>query len=329
MAGKDYYSILGVKRDASEAEIKQAYRRLARKYHPDVNPGNTTAEAMFKEVNEAYEVLSNKEKRQKYDQYGDKWQYADQFAKARAQGPFQNFSQQGTAQNFRFEDSDSDIDSLLSDLLRGFGGGRRGARPKRSLDIEYPVEITLEEAYAGTSRLLTLQMEEPCPRCRGTGRIHTALCSTCRGTGAVLRPEQLEVKIPPGVRDGSRVRVAGKGRLGDGGTHGDLYLITAIKPHTVFERRGDDLYAEVAVPLTAALLGGEVSVPTPKGKLMLKIPPETQNGRVFRLAGQGMPSLGNTSHGDLLAKVNIVLPTHLSGEEKRLLEQLNRLRPAN
>jgi molecular chaperone DnaJ len=326
MVGKDYYNILGVSRNASEREIKQAYRKLARKYHPDVNPNDKSAEAKFKEINEAYEVLSDKENRQKYDQYGDQWQYAEQFAKAgRQQTPFWDFSQASGAQHFRFEEAD--LDSLFGDL---FGGGIRSrrVRPKRGLDIEHLVEVTLEEAYHGATRLISLETSEPCSGCRGTGRIQNMPCSACRGVGVVPRIKRIEVKIPAGVKDRSRVRIAGKGGEGYGGAKGDLYLIVSVKPHQLFERRGDDLYTEVAVPLAVAVLGGEVQVPTLKGNIALKIPPETQNGRTFRLTKQGMPHLGNSSHGDLLAKVKVVLPTKLSSKEKELFEQLKELRPA-
>jgi len=329
MAGKDYYNILGVKRDASEQEIKRAYRRLARKYHPDVNPGDKSAEDRFKKINEAYEVLSDKEKRQKYDQYGDQWQYADQFAKAGGRrSTVWGFSPGGGAQSLHFEEGD--LDSLFGGLFQGFGTGTfsRRVRPRRGRNIEHPVEVTLEEAYHGTNRILSLETEEACPSCGGSGRIQNILCSACRGSGTAARLKRLEVKIPPGVKDGSRVRIAGKGEPGyDGGNSGDLYLVTSVKPHRVFERKGDDLHVEVTVPLTVAVLGGEVQVPTLKGKLALKIPPETQNERTFRLAGQGMPHLGNSSRGDLLAKVKVVLPTKLSAEEKKLFEQLSQLRP--
>ncbi|MFC2048133.1 DnaJ C-terminal domain-containing protein [Chloroflexota bacterium] len=329
MAGKDYYNILEVKRDASEKEIKQAYRRLARKYHPDINPNDKSAETKFRKINEAYEVLSDKEKRQKYDQFGDQWQYADQFANARRQQTTSwDFSQGGGAQRFHFEEGN--LGSLFGDLFQGFGArtSSRRVRPRRGQDIEYPVEVTLEEAYHGTKRILSLETEEPCPTCGGSGQIQNALCSTCRGSGAVARPKRIEVKIPPGVKTGSRVRIAGKGGQGyAGGSSGDLYLVTSLKPHQLFERKGDNLYVEVVVPLTVAMLGGEIQVPTPRGKLALKIPPETQNKRTFRLAGQGMPHLGNSSRGDLMARVSIVLPTKLSADEKKLFEQLSKLRP--
>ncbi len=327
MTGKDYYAILGIKRNASEQEIKQAYRRLARKHHPDVNPGDKTAEARFKEINEAHEVLSDGDKRKKYDKYGDQWQHADQFAKAGAQGtPRWNFSP-GESQTFRFE---GDIDSMFGDLFQGprTRTSGRQARTRQGQDVEYPLEVTLEEAYHGTNRILSLDAEEPCSSCGGIGRIQNLPCSACRGTGITRRLKRLEVKIPPGVRDGSRVRVAGKGETGyAGGPNGDLYLATSVEPHRLFERKEDDLYVEVAVPFTVAVLGGEIEIPTLKGKLALKIPPETQNGRIFRLAGQGMPHLGKSAYGDLLATVKIVLPTNLSPEEKRIFDQLRKLRP--
>jgi len=324
MAGKGYYNILGVSRNASEREIKQAYRRLARQYHPDVNPGDKSSEAKFKEINEAHEVLSDKEKRKKYDRFGDQWQHADQFAQAQQQTPFWNFSQAGT-QSSHFEKSN--LGSLFDDLFGGRTGSRR-VRPRRGQDIEHPVEVTLEEAYHGATRTIALQAEEPCSGCKGTGQIQGLPCSICQGSGMTASVKRLEVKIPPGVKDGSRVRIAGKGGPGyAGGASGNLYLLVSVKPHRLFEQRGDDLHVEVPVPLTVAVLGGEVMVPSLKGKLALKIPPETQNGRAFRLTDQGMPHLGNSSHGDLLAKVSVVLPTKLSPEERKLFEQLSQLRP--
>jgi len=321
MAGKDYYSVLGVSRQATESEIKKAYRRLARKYHPDVNPGDKAAEARFKEINEAHEVLSDKEKRKKYDRFGDKWQYADQFQEAQRQSPFGEFRRAG-GPGFHEE---VDLDSIFGDLLGG-AFSRRRARPRRGQDIEYPVEVALEEAYLGARRNIALQTEEPCSGCNGTGHIQNLPCSVCRGSGTTSSVKRLEVKIPPGVRDGSRVRIAGKGGPGyAGGASGNLYLVVKVKRHRQFERRGDDLYVEVPVPLTVAVLGGEVTVPSLKGKLALNIPPETQNGRAFRLAGQGMPHLGDSSCGSLFARVSVVLPTRLSAEEKKLFERLHEL----
>jgi molecular chaperone DnaJ len=332
MAGKDYYSILGLSRSASEKEIKQSFRRLARKYHPDVNPGDKTAEEKFKQISEAYEVLSDKDKRKKYDRFGDKWQYADQFGGGGGRGT--------TYQNFDFSDifgggsqtyttyGGGGYDSLLDELLRGSGAGSRTRRPqpRRGRDFQHPVEVTLEEAFSGSSRLLSLQDEEVCSTCHGSGRIQNALCSVCQGRGSVSKTKRIEVKIPAGVKSGSRVRIAGKGGEGRGGARGDLYLAVSIKPHKLFERQGDDLLVNTDVPLMTAVLGGTVNVNTLKGKLELKIPPETQNGRVFRLGGQGMPRLGKESRGDLKARVNIQIPTDLTQEEKELFRRLGEMR---
>jgi len=285
MAGRDYYQVLGVNRNASAKEIKQAYRRLARKHHPDVNPGDKSAEAKFKEINEAYEVLSNPEKRRKYDQFGAQWQYADQFAKAGRQGqPFRDFSRGGTT--FEFGDLSDIFDSILHDS--SFRQAR--ARPKRRPRLESPIEVSLEEAYHGTSRVVEID-----------GR-------------------RLEVKIPPGVDNGSKIRIPGR-EPGD-----EVYLVISVKPHQRFQRKDDDLYVDVSLTLADAILGGEAEVPAIKGKLALKIPPETKNGRVFRLAGQGMPHLNESGKGDLLAKVHVVLPTNLSQREKELFQELRALR---
>lgn len=327
-AAKDYYEILGLKRTATEKEIRQAYRRLARKYHPDVNPGDKTAEAKFKEIQRAYEVLSDKDKRAKYDQYGDAWEYAGQggadFGFGQRQGGNVHFDfRTSTADTFDFSDI---FDSLFG---RGVGrsAGRRATRARRGEDIEQPVEVTLEEVYHGTQRLVQVQTPEVCLHCGGTGLTQNGACTQCGGLGSVTRPRRLEVKIPPGVRDGSRVRVAGEGGPGiGGGPKGDLFLVVSVKEHPTFERKGDDLYTEVPVPMTVALLGGEVQVPTLKSRVALKIPPETQNGRVFKLRGQGLPHLQGEGHGDLYAKVKVVLPVNLSSRERELIEELARLR---
>ncbi|MBI2304256.1 MAG: J domain-containing protein [Chloroflexi bacterium] len=324
MAKKDYYQILGISRNASEKEVKQAYRRLARRHHPDVNPGDKQAEERFKEINEAYEVLSDAEKRKKYDQFGDNWQYADQMGQGEPRrypwGPQAGETFAGSG----FDDlTDDDLGGIFDRLFRSSPGGQTFRRPRQGENVEQPTEITLEEAYQGTQRTILLQAEEPCPDCRGTGGVLGARCATCRGAGKVLHPRRLEVKIPPGVTDGSRVRVAGAGRHGGRrGSAGDLYLAIKVKPHDLFQRRNSDLHVEVPISLFTAILGGEVEVPTLKGKVMLKIPPETQNGRVFRLAGQGMPHLGTSERGELYAGIKVVLPSGLTEEEKKLLRQL-------
>ncbi len=327
MPGKDYYQILGVKRGSTDKDIKQAYRRLARKLHPDVNPGDKSAEAKFKEVNEAYEVLGNTETRKKYDEFGEQWKYAEQMRQAQSQSggaPFWEFRKQGAGpQGFRFEEGD--LEGLFGNL---FGGrsGRRARRPRRGEDIEYQVELTLEEAYRGTTRTISLRSEAACSVCRGTGQVQNALCSACHGGGTVPVTRRIEAKIPAGVTGGSRVRLSGQGGPGVySGENGDLYLVISVKPHPIYKRDGDDLYTDIQVPLTTAVLGGEVQIATLKGKVALKIPPETQNGKLFKLTGQGMPHLGDSVYGDLFAKVNVVLPTRLSGEEKRLFEELRKL----
>lgn len=337
MPGQDYYATLGVKRGASDKEIRQAYRRLARKHHPDVNPGDKAAEARFKEINAAYEVLSDPEKRKKYDKYGDKWQYADQIEEMqRRSGGARWFhfepggASSGMGGTFDMGDlfgEGADLGSIFGNIFRGFGGARRRG-PTRGRQIEHPVTITLEEAYQGSTRTLQMESQEPCSTCAGSGQVAGAVCHVCRGSGATVRPRRLEVKIPAGVRQGSRVRVAGEGGPGsNGGPKGDLYLLISVQPHQRFERRGDDLLTDVEVPLTEAVLGGEVEVPTMKGKVMLKVPPLTQNGRTFKLNGQGMPHLGGNGRGDLFARVKVHLPEKLSDKEKELFEELRAERP--
>ena len=323
---KDYYAILGVPRNASEKEIRQAFRRLARQHHPDVNPGNAAAEAMFKQINEAYEVLSDSEKRRKYERYGENWRYADRFEQAREPGGFRWQGGPGTL---------FDLGDLqgggVGDLFESFLGGRTSSTagfPRAALNVDHPVQITLEEAFKGTSRVLDFTREETCPVCGGRGSLHRSLCYRCRGSGVLRTPRRVEVKIPPGVDNGSRVKVAGEGRPGPRGAKGDLYQIVSVRRHQFFERKGSDLYGEVSVSLVDALLGGEVEVPTVNSKVLLNVPAETQNGRVFRLAGQGMPRLDSGGRGDLYAKVKVVLPERLTAKEKELIQELRDLRPS-
>ncbi len=200
---------------------------------------------------------------------------------------------------------------------------------QRGQDVESPIEVTLEEAYSGSTRMFSLQANEPCTNCRGTGTVGNQRCPVCGGSGILRNVKRLEVRIPPGVTDGSRIRIARKGQPGQGGAPpGDLYLLVSLKPHPTFKRVGDDLHVEVEVPLTVAMLGGEIQVPTLKGRLALKIPPETQNGRSFRLARQGMPHLGDGTAGDMVATVKVILPTNLSSPERDLFRQLRQIRPA-
>jgi len=325
MATKDYYAILGVPKGASQKEIRQAYRRLARQYHPDVNPGDTAAEARFKEINEANEVLSDADKRRKYDKYGDQWQYADQIEEMQRRSGGGRTFRFGDSGSFEFSSDPSDLGDLGSIFGSFFGRGRaRG--PRRGSDLEQRVDVTLEEAFQGSTRTLQLAGEEPCSTCGGSGEIAGATCHVCQGSGAILKARRLEVKIPAGVDTGSRVRVARDGQPGLGGApKGDLYLIVSVRRHPRFERRGDDLYVDVEVPVTDAVLGAEVEVPTMTGRVMLKLPPLTQNGKTFRLAGLGMPRLKGDGRGDLYARVRVKLPEQLSERERELFEELKEI----
>lgn len=342
MEFKDYYKILGVPRDADEKTIKAAYRRLARKYHPDVNKGDPQAEEKFKEINEAYEVLKDPEKRAKYDQFGADWERYQQAAGAQAETTdfFEWLFGSRPGAESRYERREragqgfSDFfDLLFGDLGETFGrtGTRERRRvrhrPQRGQDYEHPIEVTLREAYHGATRRLDVKVDERCPACGGSGLNGRGICMTCHGTGFVSRTKTLEVKIPPGVRDGSRIRIAGQGGPGiDGGPPGDLYLRVVLLPDPRFELDGDNLRTEVEVPLYTAVLGGEVVVPTLDRPVVLRIPPETQNGQVFRLRGKGMPSLKGDHRGDLLVRVKVVLPTKLTPEERQLFERLRALR---
>jgi len=332
---KDYYQALGVKRDASQKDIKAAFRKLARKYHPDVNPGDAGAEQRFKDINQAHDVLSDADKRAKYDRYGDQWEQAEAFEKARAQHGG------GGSQTFSFDINDLlrrqggrssggvDFGDMLGNIFGGGGGRTRG--PVRGENAEYVTEITLEEAYNGTSRTLQLQTHEACPTCGGSGQIANAVCHACQGQGAVLRPKRLEVKIPAGATDGTRVRITGEGNPGmAGGPRGDLHVVTKVRAHPRFERKGDDLIEEVPVPVEDAVLGGEVEVQTIAGKrVAMRVPAMTQNGARIKLKGLGMPSLngkGKEHRGDLYAKVKLTIPDKLSDRERELFEELREIR---
>jgi curved DNA-binding protein len=307
MEYRDYYQTLGVPRNASEKEIKRAYRRLARQYHPDRNPGDKVAEERFKEINEAHEVLTDRDKRQKYDRLGAQWQQWQRMGRDPGDFDFSRwYSGSPGAAHVEYGDFGDLFGSSggFSDFFRSIFG-QAGAQPTmrwrqaqrrvhRGQDYEQPVDITLEESFHGTTRVLEID----------NGRF--------------------EVKIPPGVRTGSKVRVAGKGGPGAGGApSGDIFLRINVLPHKLFERKGDDLHCEVLVDLYTALLGGEVRVPTLEGAVQLRIPPETQAGRTFRLRERGMPNLRNPARiGDLYAKVKIALPQRLSEREKELFREL-------
>ncbi len=333
MEYRDYYSILGVNKKASEKEIKSAYRKLARKYHPDVNPGDKTAETKFKEINEAHAVLTDPERRRKYDTLGPDWEKRMQSRPRPGSGTYT--TQTGGAGTADF----SDFFETLFGAQRGAPGGNGGfdigsifgrSRAKnssttaqRGSDAEQAVDVTLQEAFHGVERNFTVQTAVPCPTCHGTGLQGDALCPTCHGQGTVARTKRLDVKIPAGVREGSRVRVAGEGNPGEsGGKPGDLYLVVHVQSDPVFRRESDDLHAEVSVPLTTLVLGGEIAVPTLDGQVTMRVPASSPNGRVMRLAGQGMPSLKTKQRGNLYVKLNASLPTTLDEKQRELFQKL-------
>jgi DnaJ-class molecular chaperone len=325
---RDYYATLGVPRTATDKEIKAAFRKLARRHHPDVNPGDAAAEARFKEINEANEVLSDPEKRRKYDTYGERWEEIDAWEKAGRPGapPGSNpFGQQfrGQAQGepqFEYRTmTEEDLEDLFGDrepfsdffneMFRGRaggGGGRaRTPRPQRGADLEAETTVTLEEAFAGTTRTLEIAGET------GTRRV--------------------QISIPAGIADGARVRAAGQGGPGAaGGAAGDIYVRVSVLPHAVFRREGDTVHARVAVPLDVAMLGGEVDVPTLKGtRARLRIPEGTQNGARLRMRGLGMPHLKGGGNGDLIAEVDVRLPVPVPSEARALAEALRETREAS
>jgi DnaJ-class molecular chaperone len=296
---KDFYETLGVSRTASEKDIRSAYRKLARKLHPDVNPNDKSSEARFKEVNAAYDVLSDADKRKKYDRYGDNWEHADEIERAqRARGGRPGSFYYSTSGGPGVEFSESDFGDL-GDIFGGLfgGGGRRGGtrtRP-RPRPVEYTTDISLEEAFHGTTRTVLVEGEDG--------------------------QRRLEVRIPPGIDTGSRIRVAAG--EGNNGRRGDIYIVVTVRPHDRYERKGDDLHVDVDVPVTIALLGGEVEVQALDKKVALKLPAATQNGRTFRLTGLGMAKLNAAgSRGDLYARVRAKLPESLNEKQRELIEQL-------
>src|SRR5687767_627138 len=361
MAKDDYYELLGVQKSATAEELKKAYRKKAVQYHPDKNPGNKESEEMFKKVSHAYEVLSDADKRAAYDRYGAAaFEGAGAGAGARGPGgmggggfhdPFdifrEVFGQQGGGGGGIFEE------------MFGGGGGRDGGRD--GADLRYDLEITLEEAARGVEKEISFRKNvtcercegngaEPgskritCPTCRGAGQIRRSggiitftqtcptcggagkkvekPCTACRGEGRVPKTTKLNVRIPPGVDTGSRLRSSGNGEAGlAGGQAGDLYIVLTVKEHELFERQGEDLFCEIPIKFTLATLGGNIEVPTLSGKASLKIPAATQSGTTFRLRGKGMPSLRGGAQGDQLVRVQVEVPTALSSEQKRILEE--------
>jgi DnaJ-class molecular chaperone len=333
---KDYYDVLGVKRGASDNEIKQAYRKLARKFHPDLNPGDKVAEEKFKELQEAYDVLSDPENRKLYDQYGENWRAVNAGAGAPPTGweGAQRSTRAAGPRAGGFDFGDFDFGSFRSEGAGGFdffeemfgGAGRgRGRRSGRGADIEAELELSLEEAHRGGRRTLEMQMAEACPTCGGTGLKDGKPCETCGGSGQVLKPKTIEVNIPPGVRDGSTIRLAGQGGTGSNGSEpGDLYLHVRLRPHPVFMVKGDDLEVELPIAPWEAVLGARVEVPTIDGKVELKIPPGANSGQRLRLRNQGL-NKRKGGRGDEYVRLKIVVPKDVSPEERRVYEELKRI----
>lgn len=319
---RDYFEILGVSRNADEKEIKRSFRRLARKYHPDVNPGDKEAERKFREISEAYEVLRDPEKRAQYLRYG---RVGDAFGRRGAGAPGGFTWQTTTGPDFGFSGfAGFNMEDLLSDLL----GGREGRfRGQRGEDAQAEIPLTLEEAYRGAVKHITVPLQQFCPRCEGAGLGRDgAACPNCLGRGRMEQEKRLEVKIPAGVHTGSKIRLASQGKVGPTGERGDLYLIPKVAPHRLFQRRGDDLYLEIAVTYSEAALGAEVEVPTLNGRVTLRVPPGTSAGQRLRLSGKGMPRMRGGGNGDLYVRVRIAVPKDLTAEEKELIARLGRLR---
>lgn len=337
---KDYYKILGVDKNASADELKKAYRGLARKYHPDFNPGDKQAETKFKEVQEAYDVVSDPESRKKYDVLGDAWNQAGAgYGTGTRPGnppPYQhvnfgdNPAYNETAPNF-------DVEDLLSRMM---GGGRSGARNPRSAapaeDVEFAVSVSLEEAYRGTTQRINVTVEDVCLECQGVGQkrdnrgrfdLSGAGCVKCSGTGRIRSPRSGQVTIPAGAWEGLRLKLSGEGAADVRGRRGDLYIVIHTLPHQRYERDNQDLYFDVRVPYTIATLGGEITVETIDGiRKQLVVPAGIQSGQKLRLSGQGMPALRDKKTGDAYAEVQITVPRDVSPRERVLLEELAQIR---
>ncbi len=345
MAKRDFYEVLGVAKNASEDELKKAYRKLAMKHHPDRNPGNKDAEAKFKEANEAYEILSNAQKRAAYDQFG----HAGLSGGA---GP-------GAGGFGGFGDIFGDV---FADIFGGGMGARGGPQVFRGADLRCNLELSLEQAVFGDTikiRFPTLSscqtcagsgaakgsqaqtcptcrgagqvrmqqgffsVQQTCPHCRGSGKVISNPCKDCRGSGKQQTTKTLDVKVPAGVDEGDRIRLGGQGEAGEkGAPAGDLYVQISVRPHPIFERDGGDLHCKVPIDLTLAALGGELEVPTLGGKVNLKIPSETQTGKVFRLRGKGVPSMRGGAAGDLLCHLEVETPVNLTRRQQELLREL-------
>jgi len=321
----DFYNTLGVSKNASQKEIKKAYRKLARKWHPDVNPGNKEAEQKFKGISQAYDCLGSDEKRKLYDEFGEEGLHAGFDAgKAREHRQWSSFQQEGrrkAAQGFGQYQSYGDVFGGLF----GFGqerGGFRTTKASRGRDIEHDMSVDLISALKGFETELSMQKMKPCPDCRGHGQIGKT-CSQCGGRGQVLGTEKIRVVIPQGVKDGSRVRVAGKGEPGlNGGQPGHLYLIVHITSHPFLKREGDNLFMDVPVTIGEAMAGGTITIPTIEGQVRVKVPPKSQSGQTLKLKGKGAVNPKTKKNGDLMVKLVIRVP---QTDDKEALEAVKKL----
>jgi curved DNA-binding protein len=334
---RDYYEVLGVSRGASADEVKTAYRKLARKFHPDLNPGDKAAEESFKELQEAYDTLSDPENRKLFDKYGENWRAVKQGGGAPPPG-WEGARTAGGPASGGFDFSGFDFGGfgrgegeggagfdVFEEMFGRAGRGRQSRRQERGDDVEAQLELSLEEAHRGGKRTLQMQAAETCPTCNGTGVVNDKTCQTCGGSGQVLKPKTIEVKIPAGVRDGSTVRLAEQGGAGMNGTQpGDLYLRIRLRPHSAFTVRGDDLELELPIAPWEAALGTKVEVPTIDGKVDLTIPAGAQSGQRLRLRGQGLNKRGG-GRGNEYVRLKIATPKDISAEERRLFEELKRV----
>src|SRR5580700_2336599 len=327
---KDYYAILGVPKNAAEKDIKSAYRKLARKWHPDANPNNPKeAEEKFKELSEAYEVLGDPEKRKKYDVLGPNWQQAAHQAEQQ-----RRYRTTVDGEEFEFDLGGDGGPSGFSDFFDTFfsGIGRRQTAQgpgiaRRGQDLETSIDLDLHDVYSGGKKTVSLQIDDLCPRCHGTGTEGGHLCPQCHGTGRVLLNRRFEVTIPKGIGDGQRIRLAGQGGAGvNGGPNGDLYLIVKLNDDPTYKRKGDDLYVDLPVSIYDLVLGGEVKVPTMAGQVAMTIPEGTQNNRLLRLSGRGMPKVKGGGTGDQYVRLIGQLPQNLNDKEKKLFKELVAMR---
>ena len=323
-AGRDYYQTLGVGRNASVDDIRKAYRKLARKYHPDINPGDKPAEEKFKEISAAYEVLSDADKRKLYDEFGEQGLSAGfDPQKARAYQQWQQQSEQ-TGGTFRFEHGDSGdfFGFNFEDLFGGRRAGKRNA-PTRGEDLEARMDIDFLDAVRGFQTGLTLQRPVTCDRCGGTGKVSDKTCPVCGGSGRVVRQDTVRVNIPPGAETGKRIRVPGKGASGTrGGPAGDLYITPRVRSHPLFTRDGNDLTMELPITIGEALAGASIEVPTPGGTVKVKVPPGAQSGQRLRVKGKGVAAHGRNPAGDLYLRLMIKAPRN--GFPRDLAERLDR-----